>query len=147
MDLARTDLREPKTIQQEHHGKFDLVFCCEVLEHLLVNPVNLLRFLLQFLKPSGFLYLTTPNFLSDINLEKLSLWENPQPVYPQGYSPDEAFHHHVREYAMPELLRFVIEAGGVVDSFAFSGCWQPPEEVARSWPEQLRNMITVIRRP
>jgi SAM-dependent methyltransferase len=44
-------------------GFFDVVYCSEVLEHLL-DPVALLRESYRILRAGGFLYLTTPNYNS-----------------------------------------------------------------------------------
>jgi len=114
-------------------GGYDLVLFAEVLEHLDVNPVDLLGALLGLLKPDGYLYLTTPNFLRRENLRKLARGENPQEVYPaaadtaglDGGTGDGNWdrHHHHREYAAKELLRFIAAAGGQTRAFYFSACW------------------------
>lgn len=45
-------------------GPYDLIVFTEVIEHLVVDPVDLLSNLIKLLKPSGYLYLTTPNIFS-----------------------------------------------------------------------------------
>lgn len=44
-------------------GFFDVVYCSEVIEHLL-EPMRLLRESARIIRPGGVLYLTTPNFNS-----------------------------------------------------------------------------------
>lgn len=46
------------------NGQFDLIFCTEVLEHL-VNPGRQLRALAERLQPAGTLVLTVPNGRTD----------------------------------------------------------------------------------
>jgi SAM-dependent methyltransferase len=124
------------------NGAYDLVLLAEVLEHLVVNPVELLRDLCALLKPDGVLYLTTPNFFRRENLEKIALRENPQPPYPPaGDNWDR--HYHYREYAAPELLRFIREAGGDVIAFYFSACWDTDPDIP---PEERGNLVFAVRR-
>jgi 2-polyprenyl-3-methyl-5-hydroxy-6-metoxy-1,4-benzoquinol methylase len=42
-------------------GAFDIVICCEVLEHLNFNVIPVFREMNRLLKQGGFLYLATPN--------------------------------------------------------------------------------------
>lgn len=58
------DLETPDFLEKNPglSGSYDLILFAEVLEHLVVNPVDLMRRLLRMLRPGGSLYLTTPNF-------------------------------------------------------------------------------------
>ncbi len=117
---------------------------CEVLEHLVVNPVELLRFLLSLLTEDGVLYLTTPNFFRRENLQKIQQHANPQAVYPaSGGNWDAHFHH--REFAVRELLDFADQAGAVIRACCFSACWDPVGTVAGS-DETLGNIVLVLAR-
>jgi hypothetical protein len=114
----------------------------EVLEHLDVNPVELLEALLVLLKRDGFLYLTTPNFFRRENRERFYRFENPQQVYPIGQGNWDRHHHH-REYGFKELFRFIEAAGGQTVAFYFSSCW----DVEPLPPEHERgNLVFVVRR-
>jgi SAM-dependent methyltransferase len=125
-------------------GRFDLVICTEVIEHLVLNPLELVRQLLSLLEPGGLLYLTTPNFFRRENLEKIARRENPQAAYPMKGENWDA-HHHFRELAMDELAGYVAMAGGrVVDKY-YSRCWdfaQPPDLPA----EERSNLVIVAAR-
>ena len=126
-------------------GMFDCVICTEVIEHLIVNPVEFLSSLLGLLKPEGYLYLTTPNFLSYYHLQQIKQRENPQLVMPKRGSDKDAA-HHFREYAMNELLRFASEAGGQVVKAYYSDCWDDERlirEVLSKHPEQKSNLVVV----
>jgi SAM-dependent methyltransferase len=127
-------------------GRFDYVVCTEVLEHLIVNPVEFLKSLLSLLSPGGRLYLTTPNFFRHENLEKISRGVNPLMIYPPRGGNMDA-HHHFREFAMAELLAFAVEAGGKAIFHCHSGCWDPEEPGAPGFiaqPERRSNLVLVI---
>lgn len=124
-------------------GTFDYILCTEVLEHLVVNPVEFLSSLLSLLKDEGRLYLTTPNFFRHENLGKMSRRENPQMVYPaKGLNWDA--HHHFREYDMRELKEFCVEAGASKIYDSYSDCWDPED---RDIPYNERaNLILVVQK-
>jgi SAM-dependent methyltransferase len=144
------DLNDPGFLTDEQRramGTFDLVLLTEVLEHLTVHPVDVLRQVLQLLSPGGYLYLTTPNFFSRHHLNEIAERMNPQHVFPRGGNAETAY--HFRELCMSELLEFVGEAGGEVAGFYFSDCWEDRElaaELERS-PDQRSNLVLVARRP
>jgi 2-polyprenyl-3-methyl-5-hydroxy-6-metoxy-1,4-benzoquinol methylase len=103
-------------------GLFDYVVCAEVLEHLIVNPVEFISSLLSLLEPEGYLYLTTPNFFSHGHLGQIERREHLMAVYPkQGENNDH--HQHFREYSLKELVEFTKEAGGTVINADYSDCW------------------------
>jgi SAM-dependent methyltransferase len=124
-------------------GEFDVVVMAEVLEHLPVHPVDVLSRLIARLNPRGALYLTTPNFLSDARLAAIGRGENPVAVFPRGDDNWDA-HHHFREYEAVELARFLREAGGLLDAFLFSGCWDPPGSPLAA--HRRGNLVFVVRR-
>ena len=57
-------------------GPYDLIVFTEVLEHLVVDPVDLFPNLINLLKPFGHLYITTPNIFSRHNLSRMKYREN-----------------------------------------------------------------------
>lgn len=126
--------------------KYDIVFFSEVLEHLLANPVRVLRFLLEQVDPSGYLVMTTPNYFKAANLRKTALRQNPQPIYSETAQPGRDVSYHVREYCMSELLQFCCDAGGKVFAFRFSSCWDTPEATPDLPVDQLRNLFVVAQR-
>jgi SAM-dependent methyltransferase len=126
--------------------RFDLIIFAEVIEHLLTNPVKVLRFFIKHLSDDGYLVLTTPNFFSFQKLQVLARRFNPQPVYPENYGPADAPHFHVREYSMGELLGATDQAGGKTVAFFFSGCWDPPELLAHIPEDQRSNLCVVAQR-
>jgi SAM-dependent methyltransferase len=125
-------------------GRFDLVICTEVIEHLVVNPVEFLEGLVSVLKDEGLLYLTTPNFFRRDNRLKFARGENPQAIYPRRGENWDA-HHHFREFGMAELEAFAQQAGGRIVERHYSACW----EVDARWPARYAersNLVLVIGR-
>lgn len=144
VDLEKIDLREGPALALRD---LDLVMLCEVLEHLVVNPARLFRALAGSLAPGGLLYVTTPNFFRHSSRLALAAGRNPQPIYPAGYGPADRFHHHVREYAMAELLAAMAEAGLAVEAAYYSDCWDEPEAAAALPPDAWQNLVAIGRWP
>ena len=141
------DLHQPNAIPTQfgdHRRSYDLILFTEILEHLIINPVELLRELLDLLNDNGSLYLTTPNFYSRKNLDLIAARENPQAVYPQRDGNWDA-HHHFREYCAKELFEMIEKAGGKTTHFYFSDCWG--DENSLTYPaEERENLVFVIQR-
>ncbi len=128
-DFYGADLERLDAPQGPPDARYDLVVFTEVLEHVVVEPVALLAWLLRKLKPSGRLYLSTPNFLRRENLELIRKGMNPQPLFPGAQANWDA-HFHFREYAAPELFDLAARAGGRVEGFYFSGCWDEDRDAS-----------------
>lgn len=128
-------------------GTFDYVVFCEVLEHLVINPVQVLEELISLLKPAGYLYLTTPNFFSSYHLQQIARGDNPQPIPPRR-GEDAAASHHFREYGMKELVDFIGAAGGRVVKRTYSDCWDDvyTKQGLRDHPQLRSNLLLVAQR-
>jgi SAM-dependent methyltransferase len=99
-------------------GTFDVVLFCEMLEHLLMDPVAALRQMHRVLKPGGVLVLTTPNATRLENVLAMVSGANIYDPY-SGYGP---YGRHNREYIRHELHRLLDFAGFDVEySFAADG--------------------------
>ncbi|MGH9882166.1 MAG: methyltransferase domain-containing protein, partial [Pyrinomonadaceae bacterium] len=86
---------------------FDVVLFCEILEHLLSDPVHALVEIRRVLKPGGFLILTTPNVARLENTRKIIAGENIYDPY-SGYGP---YGRHNREYTQQDLFRLLSANG------------------------------------
>lgn len=120
LDLC--DYRALQEFGHIHARKYDLLLLTEVLEHLTIHPLDILRPLLQTVKAEGHLYLTTPNFFRSENRILMADWKNPQEFYPSQEDNWDA-HHHYREYCQKEMVNIIQKAGGKIDAFYFSSCW------------------------
>ena len=96
-------------------GRFQTVLACEIIEHLVLDPMHMLLEIRRVVRPGGTLVLTTPNVTSFTSVSRiLTQSGNPQ-VYSQYPNPEgegrESESPHVREYA-PQELREAVESAG-----------------------------------
>ena len=139
------DLLDDRLESLDLGERFDVIVFSEVIEHVLVHPTKVLRFLLRHLTDVGRVIVTTPNLLSRSKLNLISQRRSPLPPYPANYGRAEALHFHIREYCMGELLGMVGEIGGEVEAYFFSGCWDLPAVKATIPPHELGNICIVFR--
>lgn len=89
-------------------GSFDLVYFCETLEHLVVNPLRVFRELRRLLRPGGHLVVTLPNAVRLVNVAAMLAGRNFFDLYWTG----NGIHgRHNREYTLAEL-RTLLERDG-----------------------------------
>lgn len=95
-------------------GHFELVLACEVIEHMLCDPMHLLLEAGRVLEEGGCILITTPNIAGLTSLARvLHGHDNPQIhskyKIPRGAGPIAV--QHVREYTLVELGEAVVCAG------------------------------------
>jgi len=88
-------------------ASFDGVLFCEILEHLVEDPVAALAEIHRILRPGGWLLLTTPNIASVKNIMRLSHGQNIYDVY-SGYG---YYGRHNREYTLCEVRDLLSSLG------------------------------------
>ena len=88
-------------------ASFDVVLYCEIIEHLLMNPVHTLTEIHRVLKPGGLLVVTTPNVARLGNVLALA---DGRSIY-DPYSGFGAYGRHNREFSMSELLHLLEFSG------------------------------------
>ena len=101
---------------------FDAVAYCEVLEHLYVNPAASLEYIHQVLKPSGLLFLTTPNPARSYNLQRVLLQQS---IY-DPISGHGMHGRHNREYSRAELCQ-------LLDAIGYSVTVRRTIETSNNW--------------
>lgn len=86
---------------------FDVILFCEVIEHLVSDPLDALRRIKDKLKPGGTLILTTPNVNRLENITKMLVGQN---IYDpiSGYG---VYGRHNREYNKHELFLMLDHQG------------------------------------
>ena len=97
-------------------GAFDIIICCEVIEHLNFNPLPVFCEFNRLLKADGLLYLGTPNHANIVKRLLLArgksihdpvqhlVWQlNPQAAFSIGL--------HWREYTKAELVQIINLSG------------------------------------
>jgi SAM-dependent methyltransferase len=112
-------LHEPLCFESE---SFDVVFFCEVLEHLPISPRKLLKEIHRVLKKTGTLILTTPNFARLPNRVWLSLGRNPVGLL-SDEPLEDPYYRHWREYTAKELTSMLEQTGFSIEKLYFSDCW------------------------
>jgi SAM-dependent methyltransferase len=132
---SQGDLRYRWEMQDE---SMDLIICTELLEHLSDLPDGLndsfrmtgLRAALKechrVLKPEGWLFITTPNSVSMLNIERILLG-NPAWFFPL----------HVREYEPNELLAEIRESGFTIHNWRTVHCLTAGEKKDYTWLYQI----------
>ncbi|KAF1008004.1 MAG: Ubiquinone biosynthesis O-methyltransferase [Luteibacter sp.] len=88
-------------------GSFDVILFCEVIEHLVSDPLGALRRIKDKLTPGGALVLTTPNMNRLENVAKMLAGQNMyDPI--SGYG---VYGRHNREYNKHELFLMLDHLG------------------------------------
>jgi SAM-dependent methyltransferase len=82
---------------------FDLVLCCELIEHLIHDPMHMLIESWRVLKDGGFFVLTTPNVSSLSSVGAALRGEHNPQVFSRYPTPGNCDTPHVREYTPSEI--------------------------------------------
>ncbi len=103
--------KDPFPYPDEH---FSTVLCCELIEHLALDPMHMMSEINRILKPGGHLVLTTPNIGSLRAISAILLGYHPG-FFPAYLRPGEDGNtedaRHSREYTPKEIARLLIESG------------------------------------
>jgi SAM-dependent methyltransferase len=95
---------------------FRTVLCCELLEHLMKDPMQMMYEIHRILKPGGILILTTPNAVSlravGAALKGLHPGFFPHYMNPLGDPSDT---RHAREYTPGEIVQLLTGSGFTVE--------------------------------
>jgi SAM-dependent methyltransferase len=87
-------------------NEFDMVLFCEVLEHIIVNPLNIFSRLKNLLKKNGILLITTPNAVRLINFAHMIKGYN---FFDRYHVNNGVYGRHNREFTITEIEKILIE--------------------------------------
>jgi SAM-dependent methyltransferase len=105
---------------------FSVVVFCEILEHLLMDPLQCLREIHRVLVPGGLIALSTPNVSRIGNVLSMVEGLNIYDPY-SGYGP---YGRHNREFNRHELHR-LLEFAGFGDITSFTADAHPSDQTSR----------------
>lgn len=96
-----------------------MVLFCEILEHLIADPAQVISEINRVLKLNGCCILTTPNVNRYVNIRKLLLGENLYDQY-SGYGP---YGRHNREYTLGEVQHLLTLHGFQLEQSFTADVW------------------------
>jgi SAM-dependent methyltransferase len=146
------DLNDAEVLERwPELGEYDVAVLAEVLEHLHVSPLHILRLLASALTPGGTLIVQTPNAASLANRLALLRGRNPFEQIRESRSDPG----HFREYTVDELLALGAAAGLEPERWFTANYFRTGTRrnrafaaVGRAAPARLRAGITfVLRKP
>lgn len=105
--VYRLDL-ETQTIPVDGET-FDVVLCCEVIEHMELDPMHMMAEINRVLKPNGLLVLTTPNATSSRAIHKIL--RGIEPYFYMQYRLKPKLYRHNYEYSVYSLTKVLLSAG------------------------------------
>ena len=128
--------RDPFPYPDEH---FTTVLCCELIEHLVEDPMHMMAEINRVLRPGGYLVLTTPNITSLRALAAILQGYHPGffPAYIRPPAPGaEPEARHNREYTPKEIARLLIDGGFEVARLE-TGPFREAPKPELAWVEHL----------
>ena len=126
---------------------FSTVLCCELLEHLTVDPMHMMSEINRILRPGGHLVLTTPNLGSLRAISAILQGFHPGlfPAYilpkEEGEPPDP---RHNREY-MPSEIASLLRNSGFEVTLLETGPFLSRPEPEYAWVSQLLQRYELSR--
>jgi cyclopropane fatty-acyl-phospholipid synthase-like methyltransferase len=110
-------------------GPYDVIVMAEVIEHLHTAPKVVLSYLIELLKPGGYLILQTPNALGIKQRIQLLLGKHPY----EQISEEPTSPNHFRESTLAELVAFSQAAGFEVVHAKHYNYFNPTFRQKKDW--------------
>lgn len=109
-------------------GGLEFVLCCEVIEHLDVDPMFMLAEINRVLAPDGRLLLTTPNACSSRGVWKVL--RGYRPHFHMQYTRSRSPYRHNFEYDIHGLVALAEAGGFAIEHLSTHDVFEPPEPAA-----------------
>jgi ubiquinone/menaquinone biosynthesis C-methylase UbiE len=122
-------------------NSFDLVTCCEVIEHITISPQKIFDEIFRVLTDNGTFIITTPNFASLQNRIALLRGKNCLQLFPDEKQIDPAYRHW-REYVPKEIIKMLKQSGFAI-KLQMSDCWD--RNSRRSYYRFIPKVIPSLR--
>jgi len=123
---------------QELQGRFDLVTCLEVIEHV-ADPAVFLKTLAERLAPDGLLILSTPNATGWSKLMMITLGEGLGRI-PRGT-------HDFDKFISPDRMKVLLGGAGLQCLDIEGIAWSPPRGLHLSDDLRLNYLIAAVLVP
>jgi 2-polyprenyl-6-hydroxyphenyl methylase/3-demethylubiquinone-9 3-methyltransferase len=120
---------------QQLDGKFDLVTCMEVIEHV-ADPAAFLKALAERLAPGGLLILSTPNATGWSKLLMITIGEGIGQI-PEGT-------HDFDKFITPERMKALLDEEGLKCLDVEGIAWSPTRGLHLSDDVRLNYLITAV---
>ncbi len=119
-------------------GFFSTVLCCELLEHLVSDPMQMMCEINRILKMGGHLVLTTPNIASLRAVAGILQGFHPMlfPAYIRPRESGDVEARHNREYTAPEI-KALLEISGFDVTLLETGPFRDEPKPELGWVEHL----------
>jgi 2-polyprenyl-6-hydroxyphenyl methylase/3-demethylubiquinone-9 3-methyltransferase len=121
---------------QELEGRFDLITCMEVIEHV-ADPAAFVRALGKRLAPDGLLIMSTPNATSWSRLMLITVAEGLRQI-PRGT-------HDFDKFVTPDRLKVLLADAGLKCLDVEGIAWSPTRGLHLSDDVRLNYLISAIR--
>lgn len=129
--------------------QFDMVLCCELIEHLTIDPTHMLCECHRVLVDGGYLLVTTPNVLRLQNMRRMLRGRN---IY-DPYSGHGTYGRHNREYTPHELVLLLQECGyeiaqmRVADKHSHSWVLRLLKAIRSPWRDNIYILARAVGEP
>ena len=160
LKTVKVDLSESGQNQLPVSDVFDLIECCQCIEHWNFNPIAVFQDLFRrVLSPTGFLFLTVPNAVSLYRRLFTLLGFNPYPSMSNFIDsahgiPGAEIASHWREYTQRDLMELICYTGGDCISlkmrhyrllYPMSPAQRIHQMLHRIHPSLMSNIVVIAR--